>query len=188
MNTSLEIIAVVLSLCYLFFLIREQLICWFFGIAASLFSIVLFYRTGLYSEAILYVYYVIIGVYGYSLWRKKLESNNRLKVSVISTQNHILLLTIAFSLAYFLGYIFDTYTNASNPYLDACTTIFSFLASYLEARKILSAWIFWLIINGLTLVLYAQESLYWYFLLTLVYFIFSVIGYRKWKKSMSRKQ
>jgi hypothetical protein len=34
-----------------------------------------------------------------------------------------------------LAYIFESYTNADKAYLDAFTTIFSFLATYLEAKK-----------------------------------------------------
>ena len=73
MNLLLEIFSVGLSLIFLILLIKENINCWFFGILGSLVSIFLFYRIGLYAESILYLYYVLIGLYGYQLWatRKK---------------------------------------------------------------------------------------------------------------------
>lgn len=185
MDIILEIIAVVLGFLYLIFLIKEQKICWFFGIAGSVVSVYLFYRTQLYSEAILYVYYVVIGVYGYLLWNNKIDKNGELKVEGFKPKRIIYAIFIGLIFAYILGIFFKTYTDASAPYLDAFTTSFSFIASYLEAKKYLSSWLFWIVINALTIVLYYNKDLNIYTGLTLVYLIFSFIGYLKWKKSMN---
>jgi len=56
-----------------------------------------------------------------------------------------------------LGWLLDNFRDAESTYLDAHTTIFSFIASYLEARKILSAWLFWIVINGVTIYLYPSK-------------------------------
>jgi len=82
-----------------------------------------------------------------------------------------------------LGYFFGECTEAVNPYLDALTTIFSFIASILEARKILTSWLFWIFINLMTITLYVQQNLIIYVSLTIVYFVFSIVGYLEWKKS-----
>jgi nicotinamide mononucleotide transporter len=181
-NTFLEIVSVAFSLLYLVLLIKEKKICWFFGIAGSLLSIFLFYRIHLYSESILYIYYVIIGVYGYYLWDKNEKENNEFRISTYKLSSHLILLFIGGIGGSLLGYIFDNYTDAENAYLDAFTTIFSFIASYLEAKKVLSAWLFWIVLNGVTIYLYSQKSLDWYAGLTLIYTVFSFVGYFKWKK------
>lgn len=181
MAEILEISAVVLGLIYLILLIQEKIACWFFGIAGSLLSIYLFYSIQLYSESILYIYYVIIGIYGYNLWNK--AKGQELAVTTITVKNHLQIIIIGVVAAIILGYIFENYTDAKNPYLDATTTTFSFIASWLEAKKILSAWIFWLFINAATVVLYVQQDLDYYLFLTLIYFVFSAYGYLKWRKS-----
>ena len=71
MIDNLELIAVILGLIYLILLIKEKIACWIFGILSSAISIYLFYSIQLYSEAILYFYYVIIGIYGFWLWSIK---------------------------------------------------------------------------------------------------------------------
>lgn len=181
MDTYLEIIAVLLGLGYLYFLIKEQKICWIFGIISSLLSIVLFYRTGLYSESILYVYYVIIGVYGYVYWNRATKDDSEFSVTDISPKTYVLTLIIGEILALGLGALFASYTDASAPYLDAHTTIFSFIASYYEVTKKLASWRFWIVINAVTILLYINRDLNFYTALTVIYLIFSFVGYRKWK-------
>jgi nicotinamide mononucleotide transporter len=185
LNTFLEILAVVFGLTYLILLIKEQKICWYFGIAGSLLSIFLFYKIKLYSEAILYIYYVIIGFYGLWLWTKNDKDSNKMKVTNNSITQNLGLIGIGIGLALSLGYVFKTYTDASSPYLDAFTSIFSFIASYLEAKKIISAWLFWIVINGLTLFLYFDKDLNYYFGLTVIYTVFSFVGFVKWRKVIS---
>lgn len=179
-NTIYEIIATVLGLIYLVLLIMEKRACWFFGIAGSLVSIYLFYQTKLYAEAILYVYYVVIGVYGYYLWNKK---GPPLKVKQWPIINHLLLVIGSIGIAFGLGNMLKTYTDADRPYIDAFTTIFSFSASYLEANKLLNGWIYWIIINGTTIWLYYTKELNYYGILTIIYFLASFWGYYVWRKS-----
>lgn len=185
LNTILEILAVIFGLTYLILLIKEQKICWYFGIAGSLLSIFLFYKIKLYSEAILYVYYVIIGFYGLWLWTRNSSNSNKMQVTNNSINQNLALIGVGIGLAFGLGYIFKTYTNADSPYLDAFTSIFSFIASYLEAKKVLSAWLFWIVINGLTLFLYFNKDLNYYFGLTVIYSIFSFVGFVKWRKVLN---
>lgn len=182
MNGFLEIGSVVFSVLFLIFLIRENKICWFFGIGASLLSIFLFYRIHLYSESILYFYYVIIGIYGYVLWNKNEKGLAAFQISQPGLFFHFVLFLVGVLSGSVLGYVFENYTDAENAYLDAFTTVFSFIASYLEARKVLSTWIFWIILNGVTIYLYSQKELDWYAALTVVYTVFSFVGFIKWRK------
>ena len=183
MNLALEIIAVGLSLTFLILLIKENIYCWFFGITGSLVSIFLFYRIGLYAESILYCYYVLIGFYGYQLWNSKANAQELPIIDVLSKQ-HFSYILIGVVTALCLGYFLENYTEASKPYLDAFTTIFSFIASYLEAKKILSGWYYWIIVNGVTLGLYLNKELYIYFILTLLYFALSFYGLREWNRKI----
>tara|TARA_B100000809_G_scaffold249300_2_gene280439 strand:+ start:10397 stop:10969 length:573 start_codon:yes stop_codon:yes gene_type:complete len=185
MELYIEILAVVLNLIYLYLLIKEKIACWYFGIAGSVLSIYLFYSIGLYSESILYVYYVVIGVYGYSLWKKGAASDSRLKIKAIGIKKHVIIIIGSVLVALLVGWFFKNNTDAVNPYLDAFTTVFSFVASFLEAKKLISSWVFWMVINTATIVLYAQQELYSYLFLTIVYVVFSVIGFIKWRKKMT---
>jgi nicotinamide mononucleotide transporter len=179
---GLEIGAVAFGMAYLFFLIQEKRICWLFGRASSLLSIVLFYQNNLYSEAILFIYYVIIGVYGYWLWTMKKDQNTSIKITKIPLNVLVLTLIIGGVCTMSLGWFFTNYSDADSPYFDASTTAFSFVASYLEVKKYIAAWLFWIIINGATIFLYLSKDLNIYTLLTVVYFAFSFFGFWQWRK------
>ena len=177
-----ELLATSLGLLFLFLLIRENIWCWLFGGLSSIFSIILFYNTQLYSEAILYTYYVFIAIYGYRLWKQAERKNQELQISDRPIRYFFVLILFGIATALGLGKIFSSHTDADLPFMDAHTTIFSFIASYLEAHKILSGWIFWILINGVTIALYAYKGLYFYTGLMTIYFAFSVYGYISWKK------
>ena len=121
MNLIIEIIAVVLNLIYLLLLIKERIACWFFGISASFISIYLFYLTGLYSEAVLYVYYVVIGFYGYNLWKKNQVEGEELKIRNFNFSKHLMIVVSGIITATLVGYLFKKHSNAVNPYFDAFT-------------------------------------------------------------------
>ncbi|MGL1888027.1 MAG: nicotinamide riboside transporter PnuC [Reichenbachiella sp.] len=184
-DLTLEVVSVVLGLVYLILLMKENILCWFFGVASSLTSILLFYRTGLYSESILYIYYSVIGVYGYVIWHRASSAKDKLKIRRIAKITYFYIIGLGIACAALLGYYFDTYSDANIPYVDAGTTIFSFIASYLEANKFIDSWLFWIVINMVTLVLYYNLNLRIYALLTLIYLIFSFVGYYKWGKKLN---
>ena len=182
MKLTIEIIGVVLNMAFLFFVLKEKKICWLFGILGSLVSIYLFYITKLYSECILFIYYVIMGFYGFYLWNRTNGDEEVLKISKWSFSRHIKIIILGILFAGLLGYYFDNYSDAQKSYLDAFTTIFSFLATYLEAKKVLSTWVFWIILNGLSIYLYFTRGLNIYSILAAIYFAASFYGYFEWKR------
>ena len=172
--------AVLLSLIFLFLLIKEKKWCWPFGIASSFLSIYYFYQINLYSESILYIYYVCIGFYGWYQWSKK--DSGDLPIKKWSWAKHIPILLLGFLLSFLLGLFFKTYTDSERTYVDSATTIFSFIASYMEAHKIFSHWIFWIIINGTSIWLYYDRGASIYAGMMLVYFGVSLYGFWDWGK------
>lgn len=177
---TLEIVSVICGLVYLILIIKENVWGWPFGIFGSAVAIVLFLETRLYSEAILHFYYVIIGIYGWRLWsRPKSET----QITTWNWWHHIIAIMSCASITLGVGFIFETYTDADKPYFDATTSIFSYFASYLEAKKILSSWIYWIVINLFTIGLYHTKDLSLYSGLMAVYLVLSVVGYFKWKRA-----
>ncbi|NQV52579.1 MAG: nicotinamide mononucleotide transporter [Flavobacteriales bacterium] len=187
MYLALEIIAVALSLAFLFLLIKEVKWCWPFGIASSALSIALFIEARLYSEAILYLFYVIIGFYGWWVWTSKSnQKGTAMPIQRLSLGRSILLFGLGTLGAYALGATFERYTDAANPFVDATTTSFSFVASFLEAHKAISAWLYWVVINGISIWLYSDRGLPIYSALMVVYLVVSVYGWFDWKNKWTK--
>ena len=66
----LEWSATLLSLIFLIGIIQRKVWAWPVGTLSSALSVVLFFRIGLYAETGLYIFYVVMGFYGWSQWRK----------------------------------------------------------------------------------------------------------------------
>lgn len=177
-----EILATSANLAYILLLIREKIACWPFGIVGCLLSIYLFVDARLYSEAILYLFYAVMGAWGWLRWHRRMEDDHN-PVTSWHIERHLRAIVIASMLALGLGYTMQFYSDAERPVFDAFTTIFSFLGTYLEVAKVLEAWIYWLIINLASVWLYHDRNLDIYAVLIGLYSLLSVWGFLRWRKT-----
>ena len=178
---QLEIITTILGLTYVILLIRQNIWCWPLSILSAIGSIVLFIDAKLYSEAILYSYFIGISIYGWWTWSRPKQE---LKVTQWGFWSHLKIIAIGVLGSLLLGTTFTKFTDAEQSYFDSTTTVFSFLASYMEVKKVLTGWVFWIIINFTTILLYYTRSLDYYAVLMFLYGILSIWGYFQWKKEI----
>lgn len=176
---ALELFAVATGLGFIILMIYQNIWCWPIGIISSLASIFLFFSTKLYMESILFIFYVAIGIYGWKVWN---QSSEKKPVKKVNGRYHLIILFSGAVLTALVGWINDTYTDAARPLADAGSTIFSLIASYMEAHRILSSWILWIFINLFTIWLYMDRGFKFYAGLMVLYFLLSVAGYLQWKK------
>jgi nicotinamide mononucleotide transporter len=81
------------------------------------------------------------------------------------------------------GYLLSKYTPARLPYLDAHVMIFSVLATWMLAHKIIETWIYWIVIDMAAMTLYWSTGYYVTILLFMSYVVLSVYGYLSWRKA-----
>ncbi|MCJ8291681.1 MAG: nicotinamide mononucleotide transporter [Crocinitomicaceae bacterium] len=196
--TSLwEWIAVATGSIYVILAALRSNTCWSFAIASSGIYIYLCLDGKLYIESALQVFYVVMAIVGWITWRKneqidsdeldKLldlpESKGEVKVWPISY--HIFNILISGGVAFILGFCFDTFTDQANPYADAFTTVFSLAATFMIIKKILENWIYWIVIDIVSIFLYHERG---YSLSAVLYFVFTILAvigfvawYRKYK-------
>lgn len=183
---GIELAAVICGVVYIFLLMYENIWCWPIGILGSLLSIYLFFDAGLFSEALLYSYYVFIGFYGWMQWSS--TQNEKLAIIHEDINWHLKVIGLGILLSFLLGYLMSFLPTAQRPFVDATTTIFSFIASYMQAKKMLSSWIFWILINVFSVWLYFDRGLEFYGLLMIFYFQLSAQGYFLWSKLYSERK
>ncbi|CAA0098299.1 Uncharacterised protein [Halioglobus japonicus] len=182
-----EILATAANLFYVVLLIRENILCWIFGIVGSLLSVYLFIDARLYSEAFLYLFFAAMGCWGWLRWHQRAGLNAN-PVSRWPALFHWSALLIGSLLALCLGYSVQTYSDAERPLLDAFTTVFSILATYMEIAKVLEAWVYWLVLNLASVWLYHDRSLDIYAALIALYSVLSVWGFFSWRKTYLAQQ
>lgn len=173
--------AVACSLLYVILVSYKVLAAWIFAAISSALYIYLCYSNRLYLESILQIFYFIMAIYGWYMWTSDDDTKD---VVVIRwpIRYHLLNILISGLLMLLFGYIFDNYSNQANPYLDAFTTIFSLMATFMVAKKVLENWIYWIIIDAFSVYLFASRGLYMTSVLFILYTLIAVFGYFQWKK------
>lgn len=182
-----EIVAALLAISYLFLAMRQDAKCWVAWILSSLMYLFVMYSAGLYMEAALQIFYLIIGFYGLYEWKYAHNTKAQLTIKIWSFRKHSLVLSFLFFLVISSGYILANNTNAASPYVDAFTTWGAIIASYMVAKKILENWIYWFVIDFVSVFLFITRELYPTALLFIVYLILVVFGYRSWKREWQLK-
>jgi nicotinamide mononucleotide transporter len=178
---TLEILVVLTTLLYNYFLIKQNIICWLFGFLASFVGLIIFYEKQLIGQIILHIFYTMMAVYGWYIWGKSKEQKVINKWPII---NHVYVIGTGVLLTFLLGnFVLNKFTENVN-FLDISITLFCFVATFKEAHKILSAWLYWIVLNLASLILYLQSDLKIYALLMFVYTILSIKGYLVWRKNL----
>ena len=183
----MEISAVVLAIVYLLLAIRENRWCWPAGIASALLYLGVFYATGLYMESALQLFYVGMGVYGWWAWRPAAsDEGGALTIRRWPLRWHGAALLLIAVLSLTSGWVLDHHTDAAAPYLDSAVTWSAVLTTWMVARKLLENWLYWFVIDGVTLALALDQGLYLTAALFALYLVLVVIGWRTWLATWKR--
>ncbi len=181
MTSASEWLAFLTSIVYIYLIILKKTSAWAFAIFSSLLYHIVFFKSKLYLESSLQLFYVVMGVFGWITWKMKEKQNNN-KIITWSLKKHLWNSFICICCSLILGFVFKNYTNQFNPYMDAFTTVFSISATYMVTKKILENWVYWILIDSIAMCLFISRSLYLTTLLYLIYTIMAIIGLIQWKR------
>ena len=177
-----EIIAVITAILYLLLAAREDVRCWYAAIISSILYFYIMYKAGLFMEAYLQIFYIIMALYGWLNWTNLFSLRKEYNIRVWSNLNHLLAIGIIISLALISGLFLEKYTNAALPFIDALTTWGAIITTYMVAQKILENWIYWFVIDAISIYLFVSRELYLTAILFFIYLIIICFGYSSWKK------
>ncbi len=181
----LEALGLVFGLLCVWLLIRQSIWTWPTGIIYVLISLQIFYSARLYADLALHVFYLAVNIYGWYYWLYGVPPGETQVPVTQSTTRLLILLLVGSSVCIAIsGTLFARYTDADLVYWDNTTTILSFVAMWLQTRKKLESWMFWLIVDVLATGVYVYKGLYFYSLLYLVYVGMAVSGFLAWRRSM----
>lgn len=181
-NSSIvEILAVTFSIVYVILAAKENIWCWLAAIISVSLYIYICFSAKLYAETSLQVFYLFMAFIGYYNWNKK---EQHLKISEWHIKKHLYIILTGALLAFILGFIFSTYTDAKMPIIDSFTTVFSIFATYMVVKKILGNWLYWIVIDAVSVYLYDSRDLHLTALLFIIYTSIAIFGYFNWLKSM----
>lgn len=184
--TIIEWTAVLLNVTYVILAWYQKRSCWIFGGLGSLLSVYYFQHEEirLYSEAGLYLFYVFVAIYGWWVWSRP-DSRSIHEITVVK---HLVILASGFLLATGLSFLTSEYTDAARPFADSLSTVFGVIATFLTIRKVLSNWIYWILIDLFSVWLYLTRESEIYALQMLLFAILAIFGLIQWRKEYLRSQ
>jgi len=181
-----EAIAVVFAIAYLILAVRENVWCWLFAFLSTAIFTVLFWDVSLLMESALNVYYMAMAIFGWYQWTRGGAGDDSeahgLEIRPLSSRQHGLIIVSIALLSAVSGYLLSEHSDAAWPYVDSFTTWASVITTYLVARKYLQNWLYWIVIDAVSVPLYIDRGLNLTALLFVIYVIIAVAGYRSWQK------
>lgn len=179
-----EIIAVALSVAYVWLATQQSVWCWPAALVSTMLFTYVFWDVQLLFQMLLNGYYAIMAVVGWLSWNK----NTHISVHGVKSMPlglHVVILVCGTGLSVLVLNFAQHWLSYENLLLDAGTTIFSLLVTWLTVRKYLQSWLYWVLINVVSVYLFATAGLYFATVLMLIYIIFSIRGYVSWNRSQS---
>jgi nicotinamide mononucleotide transporter len=177
--------AVVLAIAYLLLATRENLLCWYCALVSTAIYTVLFWDVNLFMDSALNVYYMGMAVYGWQQWRFGGADHQGVVIRTLALNKHVAIVIFIVALTAVSGHLLSKNTDAAWPYVDSFTTWASVITTVMVARKILENWLYWLVIDAISIPLYVERELFLTAFLFLAYLVIVVIGYLNWRQRYS---
>ena len=142
---------------------QRNILTFAFGFAQVITYTYLCWTQRFYGEIGINAYYFITMIYGVVVWKKRLEvSGERLSVATRSVPYPMLVIIVVVTLllSWLTGWGLATYTNDTQPYLDAFTTVPALVAQVLMILAYREHWFIWLAVDILSVVLWLRAGDY----------------------------
>lgn len=181
--TWLEVAAFGLALWMVVCNMRVDPLGWPLAIVSSLLYVLLFWNSRLYGDASLQVFFALVAGWGWWQWLRGTDDAGRKlevrRLSVAARRNLLLATLAAWPL---LGLFLRRFTDTDVPWWDAFPTAFSVAGQWLLGRKYVENWPTWLLVNVVSVALFAYKGLWLTVVLYALFAALSVAGWRAWQR------
>ncbi|MDD4848260.1 MAG: nicotinamide riboside transporter PnuC [Bacteroidales bacterium] len=185
-NLIIEIVGAVIGLAYLYFEYKASYWMWRVGLFMNLFYIYIFYHSGFYADAAIYIYYLAANIYGRISWgRDRKAEKPKLPISHLRSKEILPLIVCWFLTNILIYFVLVKFTDSVVPIGDSFTTALSMVGMWMVAKKRVEVWWVWFVVNAVSMSLYLWKGLYPTAMLYVFYVVVSVMGYYKWRKMMN---
>ena len=182
-TTPLELLGFVLSVATVVLTILRNHWGWFFAIVSSATYGVVFFDARLYGDAGLQGVFIAASIWGWWQWLRGTDAQGEpLHVRRMSPAWWAACALGLLAAWPVLGWLLHRYTDTDVPYWDAFPTAASVLGQILLGRKLIENWGVWLVVNLVSIGLYAYKGLHLTVLLYAWFALMSVWGWRSWRR------
>lgn len=190
LQSGIELFATLLALSYTLLAIRHSLWCWPAALLSTLLTLHIMVQSQLFTDALLQLYYAGMAIYGWLNWRRMTAQSHGVPETVVEWHwlRHVQLIVCTAAAGVLLGYLMATYTSTDFAYLGAQISCFAIVSTWLVAKKVVSNWLYWFVIDAASIYMYLQKDLYFFSALFLIYTVIVIMGYLAWRSSYQLQQ
>ncbi len=186
--STIEIIAVIISIIGVTLTIKRQMWCWFFNFIAFVLYAYIFYEYKLYGETILQFIFIVLNLYGFYHWRKGKVEEHTIRIEKSNAPTLVMQMVLASIAGLLFGLGLHYFTDASLPILDAQLAAFSLLATYWTTQKYIATWVLWVIVDIVYVGMFLYKSLYLTAGLYAVFIGLAILGWKQWNAVKKQQQ
>ncbi|QKJ67675.1 nicotinamide mononucleotide transporter [Deefgea piscis] len=181
--SSIEIIGFVISLLAIYLATRQHRFTWPLQIIASLLYVYLFLNAHLYGESLLQLVYAGIAAYGFYHWRNQTQ-NDDVKIERLSRKEWLYINAAGIVLLLLVAQFQVQFLPTDVPYLDSSVFIFGLIAQWMQARKKIENWIYWIVLDLISAGIYWYKDLQLTAVLYLILTVLALTGWLTWRKKL----
>jgi nicotinamide mononucleotide transporter len=166
---------------------RRLLICWPVVLVADFIYLDVFYRTRLFSDALLQIFFVAFTLYGWWHWWRGVREEGEVRVEPLGLRGWLGGLAAGAVGSVLLGMLMAK-VGAALPHLDAALTSYSLVASWWQARKHIANWWLWIAVDLIYIGEYIYKGLGLTAVLYLLLVALAVLGLWDWRRPAATRQ
>jgi nicotinamide mononucleotide transporter len=178
-TTPLEGVSVVLGIAYALLAVKRNRWCWVAGGLGAAILVYLSWVARLPMQAALQAYYAAMGIYGFWRWSRA-EGEATRAVTTLPLKMHLLAWAGVLTVSAISSWLLAGKTQAAWPFLDSLTTYGSLFATWLVAQVKLENWLYWIVLDAISVFLYGAQGLMFVALLFVVYLVVAAVGFLAW--------
>lgn len=193
-NTGwLEYVAVFAGIASVYFSRMENILVYPIGLINTTIYIYLSIKYHLPGEAAVNFYYTVMSIYGWYMWVKKDERQQKILHITFSDKKtglyQILFFLFFYTVIYFsLIYLKQVFFKGAIPWGDAFASATAFTGMWLMTRKKVESWYWWIATNIASVPLYFIKGLVFTSVYYLVLLVLAIAGLLEWKKRAHLQQ
>ncbi len=191
-TTWLEYLAVFAGIASVWFSRKEHILVYPVGLVNTIIYIYLSFKFHLPGEASVNFYYTMMSIYGWYMWMRKDEKQDKV-LHISRSGKRMLLGQFLFFLFFYaaiyisLVYLKDNFFEGAIPWADAFASATAFTGMWLMTRKKVESWYWWIATNIASIPLYFVKGLAFTSVYYIVLLIMAVFGLREWIKRAKNK-
>ncbi|WP_312583592.1 nicotinamide riboside transporter PnuC [Atlantibacter sp.] len=204
----IEAIGTVAGLLCIWLASLEKIINYFFGLINVTLFAVIFFQIQLYASLLLQLFFFIANIYGWYAWSRQTSNNEALlkirwlplpkaigwlaacvvaialmTIYIDSVFGFLTRIAVSIMQALGLNVTQPALQPDAFPFWDSCMMVLSIVAMILMTRKYVENWLLWVIINVISVVIFALQGVLAMSLEYLILTFIALNGSRMWIKA-----